>query len=147
MRFRSHLSIKKIKQNFDVNEKITFQVATVNEVEQSNKRLLKNKAAGGDIPLKVLKQSSKFCFEELRYCINYAFSHGKFLDSLKIANGTHVHKKDDPTDKTNLHLSTKKICPTDKTNLHLSIKKTTQLTKQTLEQYACCPFLPSYLKN
>ena len=99
-----------------MNEKITFQVATVNEVEQSNKGLLKNKAAGGNIPLKVLKQSSKFCFEELRYCINYAVSHGKFLDSLKIANGTHVHKKDDPTDKTNLHLSTKKICPTDKTN-------------------------------
>lgn len=82
-----------------MNEKFTFKVATVNKNEQVMEGILKNKAAGGDIPLKVLKKLSKFYLEELRYCINYAFSNAKFLDSLKIANGTPVHKKDDSTDK------------------------------------------------
>lgn len=104
-----------------MNKTFTFQVATVNEVEQIIKGL-ETKAARVDIPMKVSKQSSNFFnfyFEELGYCINYAFAHGKFLDSLKIANGTPVHKKDDPTDKTKLPITTKQMI---------------QLTEQTLDE-------------
>ena len=69
-----HPSVKEIKENFNVKEKFTFREVTVNEVEQIIMVLLEYKVAGGDIPLKFLKQSSSFSLEELRYCINYAFS-------------------------------------------------------------------------
>ena len=59
-----------------------------------------NKAAGGKIPVNVLKKSS-FSFDELTICVNYALINGKFPITLKNANITPVHKKDDPTDKTN----------------------------------------------
>lgn len=55
-----------------MNKTFTFQVATVNEVEQIIKGL-ETKAAKVDIPMKVSKQSSNFSnfyFEELGYCIN-----------------------------------------------------------------------------
>ena len=46
-------------------------------------------------------KKSNFSFDELTICINYALINGKFPGSLKNANVTPVHKKDDPTDKTN----------------------------------------------
>ena len=41
-----------------------------------------------------------FYFDELTKCVNYALTNGKFPVTLKNANVTPVHKKDDPTDKT-----------------------------------------------
>lgn len=82
-KFRFHPSIKKIKQNFNVNEKFTFQQVTVNDVGWIIYKLPKNKAASGHIPLKVSKESN-LSFEELTNWTKYAFSHGKFPDSLKI---------------------------------------------------------------
>ena len=43
----------------------------------------------------------KNSFDELTVCVNYALINGKFPITLKNANVTPVHKKDDPTDKTN----------------------------------------------
>ena len=97
----SHPTSKKIKQNFYVNEKFTFREVTLNEVERIIKNLPKKKAADGDITPKVLKKS-KFSFEELRNCINYAFSQVKFPCSLKIVNVTLVRKKDYSTNKKNV---------------------------------------------
>ena len=59
-----------------------------------------NKVAGGEIPVNVLKKSN-FSVDELTICVNYALINGKFSVTLKNANVTPVHKKDDPTDKTN----------------------------------------------
>ena len=59
-----------------------------------------NKAAGGEITVNVLKKSN-FSFDELTICVNYALINGKFPVTLKNVNVTPVHKKDDPTDKTN----------------------------------------------
>ena len=46
-------------------------------------------------------KKSNFSFDELTKCVNYALTNGKFPITLKNANVTSVHKKDDPTDKTN----------------------------------------------
>ena len=46
-------------------------------------------------------KKSNFSFDELTKCINYPLTYEKFPVSLKNTNVTPVHKKDDPTDKTN----------------------------------------------
>ena len=46
-------------------------------------------------------KESNFSFDELTICVNYALINGKFPITLKNANVIPVHKKDDPTDKTN----------------------------------------------
>ena len=46
-------------------------------------------------------KKSNFSFDELTKCVHYALTNGKFPITLKNANVTPVHKKDDPTDKAN----------------------------------------------
>ena len=46
-------------------------------------------------------KKSNFSFDELTICVSYALINGKFPITLKNANVTPVHKKDDPTDETN----------------------------------------------
>ena len=46
-------------------------------------------------------KKSNFSFNELTICVNYALINRKFPITLKNANVTPVHKKDDPADKTN----------------------------------------------
>ena len=62
--------------------------------------LTSNKAAAGEIPIKILKESG-FTFEYLTSSVNESISSGKFPDSLKPSNIVPVHKKKDPTDKCN----------------------------------------------
>ena len=42
-----------------------------------------------------------FIFEKLSSCINESSNNNKFPDSLKLSEIIPIHKKDDPTDKTN----------------------------------------------
>ena len=70
------------------------------EVLRSNKDLKSNKATGGDILLKLLKECD-FTYEKLTNCTNNSLSGGLFPDSLKRANITPVHNKNDPPDKEN----------------------------------------------
>ena len=58
-----------------------------------------NKAAGGEIPQKILKEYD-FSFHFLTSCINEA-KKNKFPYSLKLSIIAPVHKKKDLTDKTN----------------------------------------------
>ena len=46
-------------------------------------------------------KKSNLSFDELTICVNYALINGKLPITLKNTNVTPVHKKDDPTDKTN----------------------------------------------
>ena len=46
-------------------------------------------------------KKSNFSFNELTICVNYALINRKFPITLKNANVTPVHKKNDLTDKTN----------------------------------------------
>ena len=62
--------------------------------------LSSNKGDGGEIPLKILNECD-FSFHFLTICINEAIKNKNFPDSLKLSNIVPVHKKKDPTDKTN----------------------------------------------
>ena len=85
---------------------------TLEDVRLIIKDLKNNKAAGGDIPLKFLKECD-FTYEKLTNCINNSLIEGLFPNSLKRSNITSVHKKNDPLDKENyrtlsiLHLLSK----------------------------------------
>ena len=97
-KFRNHPSIVKIKEQYKVKSNFSFRLATAEEIKAIIREI--NKAAGGEIPVNILKKFN-FSFDELTKCVNYALTNGKFPITLKNANVTPVHKKDDPTDKTN----------------------------------------------
>ena len=99
-KFRNHPSIVKIKEQHKVKSNFSFRLATAEELKAIIRNLPTNKAAGGEIPVNILKKSN-FSFDELTKCVNYALTNGKFPITLKNANVTPVHKKHDPTDKTN----------------------------------------------
>ena len=98
--FRNHPSIIKLKSKYSFQETFSFKPVPVKYVESIIKNIPDNRAAGGEIPLNVLKQSG-FTYQMLTDCINGALSQGIFPDSLKLANITPVHKKDETTDKEN----------------------------------------------
>ena len=97
-KFKTHLSIAKIKKHFKINTTFSFSLTSKDEIVAIIKDLQKNKATGGEISLNILKKSS-FTFDELTECVNYTLKNGKLPDSLKNANITPVYKNDDPTDK------------------------------------------------
>ena len=78
----------------------TIWATILEDVTLIIKDLKNNKAAGGDIPLKLLKECD-FTYEKLTNCINNSLSEGLFPDSLERANVTPVHKKNDPLNKEN----------------------------------------------
>ena len=55
----------------------------------------------GNIPTKILKQSSKSCSDTLQKLFNDALRDGCFSDKLKCVGVTPVFKKDDPTKARN----------------------------------------------
>ena len=81
-------------------EKCSFRFVTLEDVRLIIKDLKNNKAAGGDIPLKLLKECD-FTYEKLTNCLNNSPSAGFFPDSMKRANITLLHKKNNPLDKEN----------------------------------------------
>ena len=82
-----------IKSKYAIQETFSVKPVTVKDVENI-KNIPNNKASRGEIPLNILKQS-RFTDEMLTDCINDAIV-GEiiFLDSLKFADITSVHKKD-----------------------------------------------------
>ena len=97
---KTHPSIKKIEKHRKIKATFSFSPTSRYEIVSIIKDVQKNKATGGKVPLNILKKSN-FTFNELTECVNYILINGKFLDSLKNANVTRVHRKDDPTDKVN----------------------------------------------
>ena len=94
-KFKNHPSVLKTKSKYLIQEKFSFQPVSVKDVENIIKNIPSNKASGGDIPIQILKQSG-FTYQILTDCINDAVNKGVFPDSLKIANITPAHKKDEP---------------------------------------------------
>ena len=84
------MSKYRVDQHFQ--EKFSFKSVPVKYVESIIKNIPNNKAAGGEIPLHILKRYG-FTYQMLTDCINDALSQGIFPDSLKFANITPVHKK------------------------------------------------------
>ena len=80
--------------------KFSFQCVSEATVRKVVKNLPSDKAAAGDIPVNILKNSENYFFY-LTNCINEAIRNNKFPDSLKLSNITPVYKNLDPSDKTN----------------------------------------------
>ena len=100
-KYKNHPSIKKIKSNYAINHKFSFKPVTVKDIENIIKNIPVNKAAGGEIPINILKQSG-FTYEMIKDCVNDSIIlKDVFPDSLKLANITPAHKKDETTDKEN----------------------------------------------
>ena len=88
----------KLKSKYNFQKKISFKPVPVKYVESiARNKAINNKATGGEIPLHILKQSS-FTYKMLTDCINDALFQSTFPDSLKFANITPVHKKDEASD-------------------------------------------------
>ena len=102
-RFENHSSTMKIKSKYAIQEKFSVKQVTVKDVENIIKNIPNNKASGEEIPLNILKQS-RFTYEMLTDCINDAIvGENIFPDSLKFADITPVHKKDETTNKKNIN--------------------------------------------
>ena len=90
----------KLKSKYNSQEKFSFLPVPVKYEEIIIKSIPKNKAAGGEVPLHFLKQCV-IAYQMLADCINDILSQGIFPNTLKFANITPVHKKDEATDKEN----------------------------------------------
>ena len=88
-KFRNHPSIVKIKERYKVKGNFSFRLATTEEIKAIIKDLPTNKAAGGEIPVNILKKSN-FSFDELTICVNDALINGKFPITLKCKCYTHT---------------------------------------------------------
>ena len=73
---------------------------TLQDIRLIIKDFKNNKAVDEDIPLNLLRECD-FTYKKLTNCINNSLSEGLFSDSLKRANITPEHKKNDPPDKEN----------------------------------------------
>ena len=87
-----------IKQNFENVDHFLFKEVSISEIEKELSELNSNEATlFGNIPTKILKQSSKSCSDTLQKLINDVLRDGYFPDKLKCADIMPVFKKDDPT--------------------------------------------------
>ena len=86
-KFRNYPSIIKIKERYKAKENFSFRLATTEEIKAIIRHLPTNKAAGGEIPVNVLKKSN-FSFEELTICVNYTLINGKFPITLECYTST-----------------------------------------------------------
>ena len=100
-KYRSHPSIKTIKENFPADKKFAFQLVSIEDVKKVIKNLKTNKSVGGGIPTQILKES-EFTFKTLKNYVNQSLkTTAEFPGSLKLANLNPICKKDDPLDKSN----------------------------------------------
>ena len=80
----------------------SFTEVSISEIEKELRELNFNKATTfGNVPTKILKQSSTSCSDTLQKLFNDALKDGYFPDKLKCADVTPVFKKDDPTKAKN----------------------------------------------
>lgn len=71
-KFQSHPNIVKAKQKFSFKWKFAFKLVTEEFVKNIVNDLSRSKAAGGDIPLNLLKKESNFVLPYLVHCANEA---------------------------------------------------------------------------
>ena len=100
LNFSNHPSILKIKEKFQLNKRFSFQHVSEATVRKVVKNLPSDKVSTGEIPIKILKDST-FCFPELKNYVNESLTNNKFPDTLKLSDMTPVFKKLDPSDKAN----------------------------------------------
>ena len=89
-----------MKQKFSIKRKFAFEPVTEKLLRNIVNDLSRNKAAGGDMPLNLLKESTIVLLHLVRN-IDEALVKSEFPDPLNLSNIFPLPKKEDPTDKTN----------------------------------------------
>ena len=92
LKYKFHPSIISIKQNLRHVEKFSFRFVPLEDARLIIKDLKNNKAARGDISLKLLKECVS-AYKKLTDCINTSISQGLLPNSFKRANITPAHTK------------------------------------------------------
>ena len=100
LNFSNHPNILKIKEKFQLDKRFSFQHVSEATVRKAVKNLPSEKVSAGEIPIKILNEST-FCFPELTNCIYESLTNNKFPDTLKLSDITPVFKKLNPSDKAN----------------------------------------------
>ena len=90
--YEKHPSIYNIKTKCSSISNFSFWPVSVEKVKKIIRNLKTNKAVGGEIPTKILKEC-EYNFDVLTNCINKSIETGYFPDSLKLANVAPVFKK------------------------------------------------------
>ena len=98
--YEKHPSICNIKTKYRGISNFSFRSVSVEEVKKIVRDLKTNKAVGGEIPTKILKEC-EITFDVLTKCINKSIEIRYFPDSLKLVNVGPAFKKEDPLDKSN----------------------------------------------
>ena len=83
--YEKHPSIWNMKTKYRGISNFSFRPVSVEEVKKIIRDLKTNKAVGGEIPTKILKEC-EFTFDVLTNCINKSIETGYFPDSLKLEN-------------------------------------------------------------
>ena len=93
-------SILIIGEKVQLNKRFSFQHVSEATGSKVVKNLPSDKASAGEIPIKILKER-KFCFRELRDCINKSLTNNKLPDTSKLSDITIVFKKLDRSETAN----------------------------------------------
>ena len=96
MKYRSHPSILKIKDNVIISNIFEFNNVTSEEIEKEIKQLNPKKACvGNDIPTKVLVGTNGIVRQHLSNIYNTSKNDQKYPLSLKFADVTPIHKAEE----------------------------------------------------
>ena len=98
-KFWSYPSIVKLKRKLSFKRKFAFKPVTEEFVKNIAKNVSRNEAAGEDIQLNLLKEST-FVLPCIVHCVSETLVKSEFFDPLNLSNIVPVHKKEDPTNKT-----------------------------------------------
>ena len=102
IKFRNHPSILQIKDKIQVHKKFSFAMSTEDEILIELNLLNINKPTTfNNIPAKILVDAKFICSPYITKIYNDSKNESKFPGSLKMADISPVHKKDDLSNKTN----------------------------------------------
>ena len=92
--YKNHPSILLIKQKLENVDHFSFKEVYISEIEKELRELNSSKVITfGNIPTKILKQSSKICSDTLQKLFNDTLRDGYFPDKLKCADVTPILKR------------------------------------------------------
>ena len=101
-KFINHPSIKKIRNNINIESKFSFSLITLDEMEKRiNSINISKPTTYKNIPAKILVEYSDVCATYIQMLYNNSVLIGNFPDAMKLADITPSHKKNDKCLKEN----------------------------------------------
>ena len=97
-KYENHQSIIKIKSSVETTQLFDFDFVNSDNISKIINSLDPTKKTSGAIPTKTVKLANKQICKDLGNCINDCLKQNKFPNKLKIADITHIFKKEYPLD-------------------------------------------------